>query len=501
MLSTQAELVAFRTGLGQPLQFVPTMGGLHQGHGELIRRAAEQGPVLVSVFVNPLQFGPGEDFDRYPRSLEADLALADRCGAAALWAPTVQTIYPDGAAADSACQAPAALQQYLCGAGRPGHFDGVVTVVARLLELTRPAGLWLGEKDWQQLVILRQLVADRALPVKVHGVATVREADGLALSSRNQYLSAAQRLQAAALPAALRAADGTTPLDVTRSRLSAAGLEVEYVERVVPQSLQPCSSETALSLLAAAVRCGTTRLIDHSFLMTRQPLVAIDGPAGAGKSTVTRAFAERLGLIYLDTGAMYRAVTWLVQQRGVEPGDAAAVDALLRALDLQLQSLPGGGQQVMVNGEDVSQAIRSPEVTGAVSVVAAHRCVRQALTAQQKALGAKGGLVAEGRDIGSAVFPDADLKVFLTATVAERARRRALDLEQRGFPVPERSELEAQIAERDHLDSTREEAPLVQAIDAVELVTDGMSIDAVIDALVEQFRARVPEEAWPTPAG
>ena len=290
-------------------------------------------------------------------------------------------------------------------------------------------------------------------------------------------------------------------MDVTRSRLSAAGLEVEYVERVDPQSQQPCSSETALSLLAAAVRCGTTRLIDHTFLMTRQPLVAIDGPAGAGKSTVTRAFAERLGLIYLDTGAMYRAVTWLVQQRGVEPQDAAAVDALLSALDLQLQSLPGGGQQVLVNGEDVSQAIRSPEVTGSVSVVAAHRCVRQALTAQQKAMGAKGGLVAEGRDIGSAVFPDADLKVFLTATVAERARRRALDLEQRGFPVPERSELEAQIAERDHLDSTREEAPLVQAIDAVELVTDGMSIDAVIDALVEQFRARVPEEAWPTPAG
>ena len=143
----QAELDAFLSGLGHPLQFVPTMGGLHQGHGELIRRAAEQGPVLVSVFVNPLQFGPGEDFDRYPRSLEADLALADRCGATALWAPTVQTIYPDGAAADSACQAPAALQQHLCGAGRPGHFDGVVTVVARLLELTRPAGLWLGEKD------------------------------------------------------------------------------------------------------------------------------------------------------------------------------------------------------------------------------------------------------------------------------------------------------------------------------------------------------------------
>ena len=116
-------------------------------------------------------------------------------------------------------------------------------------------------------------------------------------------------------------------------------------------------------------------------------------------------------------------------------------------------------------------------------------------------MGAKGGLVAEGRDIGTAVFPDADLKVFLTATVSERARRRALDLAQRGFPVPERAELEAQIAERDHLDSTREEAPLIQASDAVELVTDGMDIEAVIEALIAEFRSRVAEEAWPTPAG
>ena len=109
------------------------MGGLHDGHGELIRRAAQQGPVLVSVFVNPLQFGPGEDFERYPRCLKADLTLAERCGAAALWAPSVQLIYPDGVEAVPPRQAPVELQQHLCGAGRPGHFDGVVTVVARLL--------------------------------------------------------------------------------------------------------------------------------------------------------------------------------------------------------------------------------------------------------------------------------------------------------------------------------------------------------------------------------
>ena len=475
------------------------MGGLHRGHGALIQKAAEAGPVLVSVFVNPLQFGPAEDYGCYPRTLSADLRLAQRYGASALWAPSEESIYPAGQ--DTARRsAPTDLQKHLCGAGRPGHFDGVVTVVARLLEQVKPSCLWLGEKDWQQLVILRRLVADLNLPLQVRGVPTQRDIDGLALSSRNTYLSKDERDQAAALPAVLRQADPVQPLPQILKGLAAAGLEVEYVERVDPLTLQPCGAEKAISLLAAAVRCGTTRLIDHVFLMTRQPLVAIDGPAGAGKSTVTRAFAERLGLVYLDTGAMYRSVTWWVQKNGVDPADDAAIEPLLSQFELQLQSQPGAGQQVLVNGVDVSAAIRSPEVTASVSAVAAHRCVRQALTTQQKAMGAKGGLVAEGRDIGTAVFPDADLKVFLTATVAERARRRSLDLEQRGFAVPERAELEAQIAERDHLDSTRKEAPLIQADDAVELVTDGMTIEAVIEALVSEFRSRIAEEAWPTPA-
>ncbi|MEB3253143.1 MAG: bifunctional pantoate--beta-alanine ligase/(d)CMP kinase [Synechococcus sp.] len=499
-MTTDDALQCWCAEAGVQLQFVPTMGGLHRGHGALIQTAAEAGPVLVSVFVNPLQFGPAEDYGCYPRTLSADLRLAQRYGASALWAPSEESIYPAGQ--DTARRsAPTDLQKHLCGAGRPGHFDGVVTVVARLLEQVKPSCLWLGEKDWQQLVILRRLVADLNLPVQVRGVPTQRDIDGLALSSRNAYLSNDERDQAAALPAVLRQADPVQPLPQILKGLAAAGLEVEYVERVDPLTLQPCGAEKAISLLAAAVRCGTTRLIDHVFLMTRQPLVAIDGPAGAGKSTVTRAFAERLGLIYLDTGAMYRSVTWWVQKNGVDPADAAAIEPLLSQFELQLQSQPGAGQQVLVNGVDVSAAIRSPEVTASVSAVAAHRCVRQALTTQQKAMGAKGGLVAEGRDIGTAVFPDADLKVFLTATVAERARRRALDLEQRGFAVPERADLEAQIAERDHLDSTREEAPLIQADDAVELVTDGMAIEAVVDALVSAFRSRIAEEAWPTPAG
>ncbi len=221
-----------------------------------------------------------------------------------------------------------------------------------------------------------------------------------------------------------------------REGLEEAGLAVDYAQLVQPFTLRPVADAEGLSLLAVAARCGRTRLIDHVFLMSRSPIVAIDGPAGAGKSTVTRAFARRMGLLYLDTGAMYRALTWWVRHRGVDPADPDAVAPLLEGLDLQLVGEAGGEQRVLVNGHEVSEAIRSPEVTALVSTVAAHACVREALTRQQQAMGQRGGLVAEGRDIGTAVFPDAECKVFLTATVAERARRRAADLEQRGFPVP-----------------------------------------------------------------
>jgi pantoate ligase/cytidylate kinase len=511
LLHTRTDLLHWRQQAADaPLHFVPTMGALHAGHQSLIRRAAARpagraARVLVSVFVNPLQFGPSEDFEHYPRNLAADAELAAAAGAEALFAPNVAELYPNGGEELTRLQPPASLQRGLCGARRPGHFDGVATVVARLLGLIRPDALLLGEKDWQQLVILRRVVADLGLPVQVIGCRTQREADGLALSSRNRYLSAEQRQQAAALPRALVAARQqlSTQSDLNQlvaqvaAEIAAAGLVVDYVEAVDPHSLQPAAQLRGLTLLAAAAHCGPSRLIDHVFLMSRQPIVAIDGPAGAGKSTVTRAFAEQLGLIYLDTGAMYRAVTWLVQRSGVDPSDAHAVAGQLENLNLELSTSARGAQRVSINGHDVTDAIRSPEVTGQVSVVAAHGCVREALTRQQQAMGERGGLVAEGRDIGTAVFPDADLKVFLTATVAERARRRAHDLQERGFAVPDLSELEAQIAERDHLDSSRAVAPLTQAADAVEVVTDGMAIAAVIDRLLSLFRERVPEDAWP----
>ncbi|EDY38760.1 bifunctional pantoate ligase/cytidylate kinase [Cyanobium sp. PCC 7001] len=512
LLQTPEALRAWRRQQSSPLHFVPTMGALHRGHGALIRaaaraRAGEMPPVLVSVFVNPLQFGPGEDFEHYPRDLGADVERAAAAGAAALFAPEAGALFAGGVTAITRILPPDSLTQTLCGPCRPGHFEGVATVVARLLALVRPSRLWLGEKDWQQLVILRRVIADLGLPVQVEGVGTVREPDGLPCSSRNRYLCASERRQAAVLPRALEAVARLArqdpqrcdpPATLLRNLLEEQGLRVDYTQWVEAHTLQPVHRLSGLSVLAAAVHCGSARLIDHTFLMSRAPIVAIDGPAGAGKSTVTRAFARRLGLVYLDTGAMYRAVTWWLQRQGVDRSDAAAVAPQLADLQLGFQGT-GSEQRVLLQGHDITEAIRSPEVTAEVSLVAAHGCVRDALTAQQQAMGTRGGLVAEGRDIGTAVFPEADLKVFLTATVAERARRRAHDLRERGFAVPAMAELEAQIAERDHRDSTRAVAPLRMAHDAVELVTDGMGIDAVIEALLDLFRAQVPHDAWPEP--
>jgi len=514
LLRTRAQLAHWRRGVApQPLHFVPTMGGLHQGHQHLIRRAAEprsgaDPAVLVSVFVNPLQFGRGEDFDRYPRDLDRDGVLAAEAGAQALFAPSLEEMFPQGEAEITRILPPASLADRLCGHSRPGHFEGVATIVCRLLSLVRPQRLVMGEKDWQQLLILRRVVADLGLAVTVEGCATVRGPDSLACSSRNRYLSGAEAAAATALPQALaqaaresRSNPGAEGLvAAVRDRLEAAGLRPDYVELVRAHNLASLQRVEGLALLAAAAYCGPSRLIDHVFLMSRAPIVAIDGPAGAGKSTVTQALAKRLGLLYLDTGAMYRALTWWIQRQGLDPAEASGLPALLASVQIVFREGSGAeGQRVLINDIDVSEAIRSPEVTAAVSTVAAHACVRETLTRQQQAMGQRGGLVAEGRDIGTAVFPDADCKVFLTATVSERARRRADDLRGRGFAVPPLPELEHQIAERDHRDASRAVAPLIQAEDAVELVTDGLAVEAVIQALVDLFRSRVPEEAWPEP--
>ena len=225
--------------------------------------------------------------------------------------------------------------------------------------------------------------------------------------------------------------------------------------------------------------------------MTNSAIIAIDGPAGAGKSTVTRQVAKRLGLVYLDTGAMYRAVTWLLQSLNLPAQESKALEQALSALELRLEAQPQGDQLVWVNGKNVTEQIRTAEITAGVSAVAALPSVRNALTAQQRRLGASGGLVAEGRDIGTAVFPNAELKVYLTATVAERARRRSADLIQRGLPLPGLKQLEQEINRRDQLDSTRAVAPLCKASDALELVSDGMSIEQVVQQIVSWYEAKL----------
>ena len=225
--------------------------------------------------------------------------------------------------------------------------------------------------------------------------------------------------------------------------------------------------------------------------MTNSAIIAIDGPAGAGKSTVTRQVAMRLGLVYLETGAMYRAVTWLLQSLDLPVQESKALQQALSDLELRLEAQPQGDQLVWVNGKNVTEQIRTAEITAGVSAVAALPSVRNALTAQQRRLGASGGLVAEGRDIGTAVFPNAELKVYLTATVAERARRRSADLIQRGLPLPDLQQLEQEINTRDQLDSTRAVAPLCKAADALELVSDGMSIEQVVQQIVSWYEAKL----------
>lgn len=249
--------------------FVPTMGNLHRGHLRLIHRARELGgPVVASVFVNRLQFGAGEDFDRYPRTLIDDAqALAD-AGCDVLFAPDEQTIYPNPQTV--VVQPPPEADQ-LCGEHRPGHFAGVLTVVCKLFNLVQPAAAVFGEKDFQQLWLIRQMAAQLAMPIRIVGHATERDADGLALSSRNRYLSPEQRRVAPQLYAALcsvresirsgLAAEAATA--AAASTLSAGGWEVDYVAVRDAASLREPTPDTATWVALAAARLGSTRLIDN----------------------------------------------------------------------------------------------------------------------------------------------------------------------------------------------------------------------------------------------
>ena len=264
LVRTRAELAAARAGVAGSLALVPTMGALHDGHAELIRLAGTLADVVaVSIFVNPLQFGPAEDLDRYPRTPERDVELLDRLGVRLVFAPGVAEMYPDGRPAVTVDPGP--LGALLEGASRPGHFAGVLTVVTKLLGLVRPDVAVFGEKDYQQLALIRRTVADLELGVRIVGGPTVRDSDGLALSSRNRYLSAEQRQQALALPRSLRAGadEGSNGAGAVLKAATEAlrGIDVDYLA-LRGVDLGPAPDAGPARLLVAA-RIGTTRLIDN----------------------------------------------------------------------------------------------------------------------------------------------------------------------------------------------------------------------------------------------
>jgi len=288
--STRAELAALLAGAradGRRVGLVPTMGALHEGHASLMQVARDRvgdGPVVVSIFVNPMQFGAGEDLDRYPRTLADDLKICEREGVDVVFAPSVDEVYPGGDPQVTVKAGP--LGKVLEGKTRPGHFRGVLTVVAKLFGLVRPDVAVFGKKDYQQLALIRRMVLDLNLGVDIVGAEIVREYDGLALSSRNRYLDDEQRRQAVALSRTLRAAQEVdhygpdVALDSARAELRAAdGVDLDYLvitdaDLGVLPSVVPPGTEARILI---AARVGTTRLIDNMPLVLGETVAPREG--------------------------------------------------------------------------------------------------------------------------------------------------------------------------------------------------------------------------------
>jgi pantoate--beta-alanine ligase len=259
---------------GKRIAFVPTMGYLHEGHASLLSQGRTRCDVLVlSIFVNPIQFGPGEDLDRYPRNLDGDCAIARACGVDIVFTPSAAGMYPPGFQTAIRVKD---LALPLCGASRPGHFDGVATVVAKLFNIVQPDAALFGKKDFQQLAIIRRMTDDLSLPVEIVGMPIFRERDGLAMSSRNAYLSADQRQSALCLSRSIR---------IVRELYSSGEQRVEYLRRAALEliqaesaavidylefrdagTLEPVTTAHNTTLMALAVKIGTTRLIDNTVL-------------------------------------------------------------------------------------------------------------------------------------------------------------------------------------------------------------------------------------------
>lgn len=271
LVHTRAELARTRDEhADRPVAFVPTMGALHRGHEQLMRRAHEDpsAALYVSIFVNPLQFGPAEDLETYPRPIEADLATCEASGVDVVFNPTTEELYAAGTPAVTVSASP--LGDILEGRTRPGHFDGVLTVVAKFFHLVRPTAAYFGQKDAQQLALVRRMVRDLDFDVEVVGVPTVRDDDGVALSSRNVYLGGEQRVQARVLSRALTAARAAgahgVPVVLQEAQAVLAGehgVKLDYLELVDADTFGPVDRQTTHGLLLVAAWVGGTRLIDN----------------------------------------------------------------------------------------------------------------------------------------------------------------------------------------------------------------------------------------------
>ena len=499
IIKTIHDLNKWKTNLKSHINFVPTMGNLHKGHLELIKQSRKDryNETLVSIFINPLQFNNKKDFRNYPNTIEQDIKLAFSSGANAIFLPIEKEILnPKNLTFQKASKK---LSSNLCGKSRKGHFDGVCTIVLKMLKIINPQKMFLGEKDWQQVLILKKMIQELNLKIEIKSIATQRDGDGIAYSSRNNLLTNSERKDLKLFSKELKQAkkhfnvNKLINLQEINTSLRNKNLEIEYLQHLSAFSLDESIEKENITILAGAILCGSTRLIDHVFLMKRKPIIAIDGPAGSGKSTVTKLIAKKLDFIFLDTGAMYRALSWFLINEKINYENEITLEECLDKLNIVFSPNLNSEQDIFINNFCVTDKIRSQRISSIVSSIASISKVREFLVREQRKIGNNGGIVAEGRDIGSTVFPRAELKIFLNASIDERAKRRKIELERKGQDI-KISELKDQIKQRDYDDSTRTISPLVKAEDALEIITDNYSAEDIANKIIKIFYEKIPKE-------
>ena len=502
ILKTIEELSKWRNLHNGDINFVPTMGNLHSGHEKLIQSAKNSyyRCTLVSIFVNPLQFNNKKDLKNYPKTSIKDHEIAFKSGADVLFIPRAEELLDKKCKDLNFIRASEELNSSLCGLNRIGHFDGVCTVVYRLLNLIQPQLLFLGEKDWQQLLIIKNMIREMKLNIKIKSIPTQRDQDGIPYSSRNKLLQTKDRKKLIFFSQKLNEAKNTflkeERLDLVEliKKIKRKNIEIEYLKVVDAFSLKEVIPSEKISMLAGAIKCGNTRLIDHVFLMKTQPIIAIDGPAGSGKSTVTKLLASKLKLLYLDTGAMYRALSWFLINENIDYSNNDQLSKRLKTLSIVFKTDINCNQDIFINDICVTKLIRTQEINSIVSSIASINAVREFLVNEQRKIGSSGGLVAEGRDIGTKVFPNASLKIYLTASIGERAKRRKLELEGNGYENIELQIIKEQIKQRDQNDMNRANSPLIKAKDAILIESDGLSVEQIVEKIIDIYNEKIPQE-------